>query len=352
MLFLEVCNNSSILNTILFIKHLIDIIFIVAPIVLVLLLTIDIAKNVISKDDSENKRNINIAIKRVVYCLALFFVPLIIDGVMSFLDNYNVNFATCYDKATEENVQKYYEEEEAKYAKEQEKKEKEREDNKNKIAQEKSDSEISEKAALQKAKQASAQKAKEKQSKGVGDSPSTLDLSGVSSWSEKIALTAEHLAWPYKTPKSKWHYVYGDKKYFSKWSQLTKAKPTQNFMNEMDRVYPGHFKWGTKYPPIRHGQSCDTFVGVVVKASGYDDIGWDYGTQTKLLKKHSKKWKKVSKSNCKRGDICRADGPSFNHTYVILGNNRTAEANFGDDYGVIIKGNCNMCNKGLYRPTQ
>ena len=105
MFILLACDNSSVLNTILFIKHLIDIIFIVAPIVLVLLLTIDIAKNVISKDDSENKRNVNIAIKRVVYCLALFFVPLIIDGVMSYLDNYNVNFATCYEKATDENIQ-------------------------------------------------------------------------------------------------------------------------------------------------------------------------------------------------------------------------------------------------------
>ena len=72
MFILLACDNSSVLNTILFIKHLIDIIFIVAPIVLVLLLTIDIAKNVISKDDNENKKNINIEYKKD--CLLLSFV--------------------------------------------------------------------------------------------------------------------------------------------------------------------------------------------------------------------------------------------------------------------------------------
>ena len=147
------CDNSSILNTILFIKRLIDIIFIVAPIVLVLLLTIDIAKNVISKDDGENKRNINIAIKRVVYCIVLFFVPLIIDGVMSYLDNYNVNFATCYEKATEENVQKYFDEEAKRDEEKQAEKDKEREANAAKIKNETTkDEETAKKVAKEAAK--------------------------------------------------------------------------------------------------------------------------------------------------------------------------------------------------------
>ena len=130
------CDNSSILNTILFIKRLIDIIFIVAPIILSLLLTLDIAKNVMNKDDSENKKNINIAVKRIIYCIALFFVPLIIDSVMSYLDSYNVNFAKCYDKATEENVQKYYDEETKRDEERQAEIDKSRADNAKKVSEE------------------------------------------------------------------------------------------------------------------------------------------------------------------------------------------------------------------------
>ena len=148
------CDNSSVLNTILLIKRLIDIIFIVAPIILVLLLTLDIAKNVMNKDDSENKRNINIAIKRIIYCIALFFVPLIIDGVMSYLDNYNVNFAKCYDKATEENVQKYYDEETKRDEEKQAEIDKSRADNAKKV----SDETTKEEEAAKKAATAAAKK--------------------------------------------------------------------------------------------------------------------------------------------------------------------------------------------------
>lgn len=151
------CDNSSILNTILFIKRLIDIIFIVAPIILVLMLTIDIAKNVMSKDDEENKRNVYIAIKRIVYCLVLFFVPAIIDGFMSYLDSYNVNFATCYDKATEENVDKLYQEETARFEEEEAKKDKEREANAQKIKEEQNKEEEDTKTAVKNAKKKQAQ---------------------------------------------------------------------------------------------------------------------------------------------------------------------------------------------------
>ena len=282
MFILLACDNSSVLNTILFIKHLIDIIFIVAPIVLVLLLTIDIAKNVINKDDSENKRNVNIAIKRVVYCLALFFVPLIIDGVMSYLDNYNVNFATCYEKATEENVQKYYNEENKRYEEKEAEINKEKELNASKVANEKL---IEQEAAKDAAKRA-AQKvtdAAKSTAKAITDS----DISNASSWSEKIALTAEKLAWPLGSPKSN-HKEKG-------------GSPTPAYKEALAKTikFP---KNQLKYKYTK-GVSCSVYVSTVVRSSGYDK-SFPYSVAgANSHASGSKKWKKVSPSDAVRGDI-------------------------------------------------
>lgn len=207
------CDNSSILNTILFIKRLIDIIFIVAPIVLVLLLTIDIAKNVLSKDDNENKKNITIAIKRLVYCIVLFFVPLIIDSIMSYLDGYNVNFAKCYEKATEENVQKLYNSETEKFNKKQEEVEKKREENASKVKNETT----KEEAAAKKAAAEAAKKVAEaatKTAEAITESTGNYDSGGnISNKAEKLASTAESLAWPENTAKSKYDHDQGGKPY-------------------------------------------------------------------------------------------------------------------------------------------
>ena len=321
------CDNSSVLNTILFIKKLIGIIFIVAPIVLVLLLTIDIAKNVISKDDNENKRNVNIAIKRVVYCLLLFFVPLLIDGVMSYLDNYNVNFAKCYSDATEENVEKYYNEENKRYEEKEKEIEEERTTNASKIADEKLKEQEAAKAAAERAVKKLADAVKK-----TSEAISGLDLSGASTGAEKIALTAETLAWKEGTAKKVWYHHYYYNKAWKSWSELTGAKPTKAFMDAYDKVKPGHFsiplnsKWGTKHSRI--GASCDKFAGTVVRYSGYDKSFPDAlgSSQNKRLA-NTDKWKKVSGSNAKRGAVCIKK--SGTHILIYLGNGKVAHAGYG-----------------------
>ena len=67
----DVCDNSSFMAAMLFVKRIINIVFIVVPIILTLLFTIDLAKNVFSKDDKENQKNLKLGIKRIVYSLIL-----------------------------------------------------------------------------------------------------------------------------------------------------------------------------------------------------------------------------------------------------------------------------------------
>ena len=321
------CDNSSILNTILFIKKLIDIIFIVAPIILVLLLTIDITKNVISKDDSENKRNVNIAIKRVVYCLILFFVPTLIDGVMSYLDNYNVNFATCYEKATEENVQKYFAEETKRDEEKKKEIEEKRTANASNVANEKLKEQEAAKAAAERAAKKVADAAK-----STGKTITDSDIVNASSWAEKIALTAEKLAWKEGTSKKIWYHHYYWRKDWHKWSELTGAKPTKAFMDAYDKLKPKHFKypnsknWGTK--GTRIGASCDKFAGTVIKYSGYDKSFPDsLGPNQNKRLANTKNWTKVSTKNVKRGGFCVCIKCA--HNMIYLGNGKVTQAGYG-----------------------
>ncbi len=338
MFILKVCDNSSMLNTILFIKNLINIIFIVVPLVLALLFSIDLAKNVFAKDD---KNNLKLGIKRIIYSVVLMFVPLIVEAFMSMISDYS-KVAKCYDIATEQKVQELYQKEEDEYEKQQEALRKAQEEQKDKVSKENQAEQKAAKEAEQTARLVQAEIAKNRMNSSSNASSANIDLSGAKTGAEKIARTAEQLAWPRGTSKSKLSYPYGRKTSIRSWKKLTKGKPTKAFMEAMDRVYPDHFKWPTGYPAIRPGGSCDTFVGVTVKASGYDTLGKTMGQIEGSLKRHKTKWKRVSKA--KRGDVCI----DSHHIKIYLGNGKIAQASYAGFFGRIDKGGCSSSVK-IYR---
>ena len=59
--------------------------FIIVPIILVLFFSIDIEKNVLSKDNQENQKNLKLGIKRIIYSVVLMFIPLLIKSFMSMI---------------------------------------------------------------------------------------------------------------------------------------------------------------------------------------------------------------------------------------------------------------------------
>ncbi len=172
-------------------------------------------------------------------------------------------------------------------------------------------------------------------------------------WSERIAQTAELLAWPNKTPKSLYlKTMYPRTKCFKSWSQLTKGHPTKAFQQAYDKVRPDHWKHCTKKwgNGIALGASCDVFAGTVVRYSGYDKkIPFGLNGQIPHLKKSSK-WKKVSSP--KRGDFCNRNG----HSSIYIGNGKVAQAHYnsqsvgGKAFGRIEKGKCGGMR--IYRVTQ
>lgn len=96
-----------------------NIAFIIIPIGLIVFITIDFAKCVIANKEDEIKKNQSIAIKRIIYSVALFFVPSIVNITMGLVDkalgSNNLDTITaCWTNATKENIQICVANEEAK----------------------------------------------------------------------------------------------------------------------------------------------------------------------------------------------------------------------------------------------
>lgn len=97
LLDLSNCGPSGLLRVLYFFKLILDIVFIIIPIGLIILLTIDFAKAVISGDESAQKKTFNLATKRIMYAVIVFFVPTIVSIVNTVLGNLGVDYSVCYN---------------------------------------------------------------------------------------------------------------------------------------------------------------------------------------------------------------------------------------------------------------
>ena len=104
LILFDACESLGILKTVMFIMNIVKIICIIAPILLMLMLMIDFAKNVISKDEEETKKNFNKSIKRIIACILIFFVPTIVAFIMNILGDLGVDYAKCITNANSEYI--------------------------------------------------------------------------------------------------------------------------------------------------------------------------------------------------------------------------------------------------------
>lgn len=107
---LDFCTEPAILKVILYIQIIIDYAFVIVPIGLILMLGFDIAKNVMASNENDMQKNVKMAIKRIFYCIAMFFVPTIVNLVINVVDSSISNISTDYSSCLE-NVKEisYYE---------------------------------------------------------------------------------------------------------------------------------------------------------------------------------------------------------------------------------------------------
>lgn len=315
--------------TMLFIKKIVQIIFIIAPILLILLLTIDFSKAVIEGSEDRINHIKSVAIKRILFAILLFFVPLIVDVSFSLLDSSKTKVIDCYNNASDENVERLVSGYEL--------------DVKNK---EESNQTKTEQIRQKQKEEAEKRKKLAASSISSNNSTSPSNICTNCSASEKIAQTAETLAWPYGTDKKIYKHSYGARR-FSSWSELDTARPTQAFMDAYDKARPGHWKLSQKYPFTRIGASCDVFVGVVIKTAGYGYVGYSHPAQNSFFK-NKDKYERISYNNIQRGDIC--DKCAGGHVMIYVGNGKVAHAGYSSRwFGHIGKEtNCSKCG-AIYR---
>ena len=77
MYFLDVCTDSSFLSMILLIKHVIEVVCIIVPVLLIVLSSVDVGKIVINPDPKNSQKAISMLIKRSIAAVAIFFLPTI-----------------------------------------------------------------------------------------------------------------------------------------------------------------------------------------------------------------------------------------------------------------------------------
>lgn len=146
-----------------------------------------------------------------------------------------------------------------------------------------------------------------------------------------IAEMAKKLAWPKGTSSSKYKYPSG--------------APTSAFKQAKANTYGSSYGWSTA---SKKGASCDMFVGVCVRASGYDKR-WPAGLNKALAHaKSSSKWKEVkynyNVSDLRPGDVMFSHhkkstrhpnwgNDKAHHIFLYVGNGDISQASAQSKYG-------------------
>ena len=99
MYILDVCASSGILKIFAFLKIILNFIFIIAPIGLIIMVSIDFAKAVISGDADAQKKSMELGFNRILYAVFLFAVPYMVSVIVTILGNMGSDYARCLELA-------------------------------------------------------------------------------------------------------------------------------------------------------------------------------------------------------------------------------------------------------------
>lgn len=98
---LDVCTEPEILKVILYIQIILKYVFIIVPIGLILMMGFDFFKNVTAGREEDMKKNLSLAIKRLIFCVCMFFVPTIVSLVINIvndsIEDFSVDYQSCLD---------------------------------------------------------------------------------------------------------------------------------------------------------------------------------------------------------------------------------------------------------------
>lgn len=96
LVFLEPCEDPTFLSGLSFVQSIVQVLFIVIPIGLIVMLMIDLVKCVIS-NDSEQKKQVSLIVKRILYSVMAFFVPTIVNLMLNLVSEYVTDVTSDYN---------------------------------------------------------------------------------------------------------------------------------------------------------------------------------------------------------------------------------------------------------------
>lgn len=106
---MDVCNNPDVLRVIMYIKILLKYVFILVPMGLMLMMGLDFFKNVVAGKEDEMSKNTKLSLKRLIFCVALFFVPTIVSLVVKIIDDSletDTSYVSCITNAESSIIEK------------------------------------------------------------------------------------------------------------------------------------------------------------------------------------------------------------------------------------------------------
>ena len=102
------CNDPEILKIVYFIRVLLNVAFVVLPIGAVVMISLDMAKNVIAGKVEDMSKNLNVFIKRVLSLVCVFLVYTIVLFVTDFINvDGSKSWVACWTNATEDVIDSY-----------------------------------------------------------------------------------------------------------------------------------------------------------------------------------------------------------------------------------------------------
>ena len=101
------CGGETVLTIIKYVMQLLNILYFIVPIGLIVMLSVDFVKNVVASDENKMKKNLQLIIKRVIMCMALFLVKPIVVTTINLLDDLGVDYMQCLEIATSDDLSQY-----------------------------------------------------------------------------------------------------------------------------------------------------------------------------------------------------------------------------------------------------
>ena len=101
------CGGSNVLGAIKLITSILDIVFVILPILLILMLAIDIIKNITSSDESTIKKTNALSVKRIILLVIICLIEPVTHTVVNIANKNDDTYLTCIKIAKEEDISKY-----------------------------------------------------------------------------------------------------------------------------------------------------------------------------------------------------------------------------------------------------